>query len=177
MTTTGTTYDEAWTLHREDDKRRIQILRYGNQLEYCETECDGRTTGHEGYIDAPTMPAAVLGLIRAEMDRGYRLVAHEQYDPEQLLAYLSTEQALDIERARTASAEKLLAEATAERDQLRQAADADHRAAQRVREDWDAGRGQCDDCTCCTASGCRVGLGSTCPTDRLGDSVCPCTGE
>ena len=33
---------------------------------------------------------------------------------------------------------------------LRQLAAADH--AQRVREDWDSGRGQCDDCTCCTAS-------------------------
>jgi len=37
--------------------------------------------------------------------------------------------------------------------------------------------GQCEDCSCCIASGCHPGPGSTCPTDRLGDSVCPCTGE
>lgn len=38
-------------------------------------------------------------------------------------------------------------------------------------------RGQCEECSCCAASGCHPGPGSTCPTDRLGDSVCPCTGD
>lgn len=37
--------------------------------------------------------------------------------------------------------------------------------------------GQCEDCFCCTASGCHAGPDATCPTDRLGDSVCPCTGD
>lgn len=36
---------------------------------------------------------------------------------------------------------------------------------------------QCEDCFCCTAFGCHTGPDSTCPTDRLGDSVCPCTGD
>lgn len=38
-------------------------------------------------------------------------------------------------------------------------------------------RGGCEDCSCCVASGCHTGPGSICPTDRLGDSVCPCTGD
>lgn len=37
--------------------------------------------------------------------------------------------------------------------------------------------GPCEDCSCCTASGCHQGADSTCPTDRLGHSVCPCTGD
>lgn len=58
----------------------------------------------------------------------------------------------------------------------------DRDATRRVQDEFDAGRfvyrgGQCDDCSCCDAAGCRMGLGSTCPTDRLGDSVCPCTGD
>lgn len=42
----------------------------------------------------------------------------------------------------------------------------------------DAGRppaGPCEDCSCCIASGCHQGPDSTCPTDRLGHCVCPCT--
>lgn len=34
----------------------------------------------------------------------------------------------------------------------------------------------CHGCTCCTAEECHRGEGSGCPTDSLGDSVCPCTG-
>ena len=37
--------------------------------------------------------------------------------------------------------------------------------------------GPCEDCSCCTAAGCHTGPDSTCPTDRLGDSACPCTGD
>jgi hypothetical protein len=122
VTTTGTTYDEAWTLHREDDKRRIQILRYGNQLEYCETERDGRTTGHEGYIDAPTMQAAVLDLIRAEQQRGYRLVAHEQYDPEQLAVYLEAAHASERQLAAADRMQDLTHEILAEQPDLSDAA-------------------------------------------------------
>ena len=61
---------------------------------------------------------------------------------------------------------------------LKLAEDADRAAARRVRAEWDAGRppaGPCEDCSCCTASGCHQGPDSTCPTDRLGHSVCPCT--
>jgi len=170
-----TSYLERWDLAKEG--YRVAILRDGDTLEWRETTADGCTTGRGATLEHVTMPTAALNLISSFMGEGYEFAGHEQYDPGQLLAYLSTEQALDIERARTASAEKLLAEARAELEQLRQAAATDHQAAHRVREDWDAGRGQCDDCTCCTASGCRVGLGSTCPTDRLGDSVCPCTGD
>lgn len=57
---------------------------------------------------------------------------------------------------------------------------ADREAAQRVHAEWQAPSaptGQCDDCTCCVASGCHTGPGSTCPTNQLGDSVCPCTGD
>lgn len=57
---------------------------------------------------------------------------------------------------------------------------ADREAAQSVRAEWDAGRqtsGQCEDCSCCIASGCNTGPLSTCPTNVLGDSVCPCTGD
>jgi len=39
----------------------------------------------------------------------------------------------------------------------------------------DAGSGECGDCTCCSATGCHRGGGADCPTDVLGDSVCPCT--
>lgn len=68
----------------------------------------------------------------------------------------------------------------AELGQYRLIETADREAAQRVRDEWEAGRqptGQCEDCTCCTASGCHTGPGSTCPTNQLGDSVCPCTGD
>lgn len=33
----------------------------------------------------------------------------------------------------------------------------------------------CGDCMCCTAEGCRMGPDSTCPTNQLGESQCPCT--
>lgn len=33
----------------------------------------------------------------------------------------------------------------------------------------------CDSCTCCYSSGCHSREGSECPTDSLGDSICPCT--
>lgn len=36
--------------------------------------------------------------------------------------------------------------------------------------------GPCPECSCCVAFGCHTGPGSLCPTDALGDSVCPCTG-
>lgn len=39
---------------------------------------------------------------------------------------------------------------------------------------WHAS-GPCEDCSCCTATGCHQGPDATCPTDRLGHSVCPCT--
>lgn len=61
---------------------------------------------------------------------------------------------------------------------LKLAEDADRAAARRVRTEWDAGRppaGPCEDCSCCIATGCHQGPDSTCPTDRLGHSVCPCT--
>lgn len=45
-----------------------------------------------------------------------------------------------------------------------------------VAHDGDYEPGGCDDCTCCTFHGCRLGPGSTCPTDELGESTCPCTG-
>lgn len=34
----------------------------------------------------------------------------------------------------------------------------------------------CDGCTCCYAHGCHTRDGSECPTNTIGDSVCPCTG-
>ncbi len=41
--------------------------------------------------------------------------------------------------------------------------------------------GQCEDCFCCTAAGCRNGpggpVGQHCPSNDLGESVCPCTGD
>lgn len=61
---------------------------------------------------------------------------------------------------------------------LKLAEDADRAAARRVRTEWDAGHpptGPCEDCSCCIASGCHQGPDATCPTDRLGHSVCPCT--
>lgn len=60
--------------------------------------------------------------------------------------------------------------AGAERDQLRA-------ELERLRHGAEAPSGRCEDCGCCTAPGCRTGTDSTCPTDRLGDSVCPCTGD
>jgi hypothetical protein len=33
----------------------------------------------------------------------------------------------------------------------------------------------CDGCGCCTHEGCHRFADATCPTDSLGDSVCPCT--
>lgn len=47
---------------------------------------------------------------------------------------------------------------------------------ERVEVTWTT-NGQCEDCFCCTAAGCHTEPGSTCPTGRLGDSVCPCTGD
>jgi hypothetical protein len=35
--------------------------------------------------------------------------------------------------------------------------------------------GQCEGCGCCNASGCHRGPDSLCPTNSLGESVCPCT--
>jgi hypothetical protein len=35
----------------------------------------------------------------------------------------------------------------------------------------------CDGCGCCTHDGCHRFADATCPTDSLGDSVCPCTEE
>lgn len=32
--------------------------------------------------------------------------------------------------------------------------------------------GTCDDCSCCTTAQCREGH---CPTNSIGDSICPCT--
>lgn len=40
-----------------------------------------------------------------------------------------------------------------------------------------AATGRCEDCFCCIASGCHTRPDSTCPTNSLGDSVCPCTGD
>jgi hypothetical protein len=36
--------------------------------------------------------------------------------------------------------------------------------------DW-----MCDDCNCCSREGCHRFDDSTCPTNSIGDSVCPCT--
>jgi hypothetical protein len=33
----------------------------------------------------------------------------------------------------------------------------------------------CGGCTCCSAEECYRGAYSRCPTDSLGDSICPCT--
>lgn len=41
--------------------------------------------------------------------------------------------------------------------------------------DYDDRHYECDGCMCCSASGCNSGPDSLCPTDRLGDSACPCT--
>lgn len=38
-----------------------------------------------------------------------------------------------------------------------------------------APRGECEGCGCCTASGCHRWPDSVCPTNSLGESVCPCT--
>lgn len=68
----------------------------------------------------------------------------------------------------------------ADYQRLKLAEDTDRAAARRVRTEWDAGRpptGPCEDCSCCTVTGCHQGPDSTCPTDRLGHSVCPCTGD
>jgi len=69
----------------------------------------------------------------------------------------------------------------AQLERLRPAEDADRGAAQAVRADWDADRGQCEDCFCCTAAGCRNGpggpIGRRCPSNDSGESVCPCTGD
>lgn len=39
----------------------------------------------------------------------------------------------------------------------------------------------CEDCSCCTDLGCRNGpggpVGQRCPSNDLGESVCPCTGD
>jgi hypothetical protein len=35
--------------------------------------------------------------------------------------------------------------------------------------------GGCDGCSCCTHAGCHRFADATCPTNGLGDSVCPCT--
>jgi hypothetical protein len=35
----------------------------------------------------------------------------------------------------------------------------------------------CNGCGCCTHEGCHRFADATCPTDSLGDSVCPCTEE
>ncbi len=52
--------------------------------------------------------------------------------------------------------------------------------AEAGREEWAAGRG-CEDCSCCTAEGCRNGadgpIGQRCPSNSLGESICPCTGD
>jgi hypothetical protein len=34
---------------------------------------------------------------------------------------------------------------------------------------------ECEGCGCCNAAGCHRGPGSTCPSNSIGDSVCPCT--
>jgi hypothetical protein len=34
---------------------------------------------------------------------------------------------------------------------------------------------ECDGCTCCSSQGCTRDERSECPTDSLGDSICPCT--
>ena len=49
-------------------------------------------------------------------------------------------------------------------------------------QDWAADDGNwedsgCDDCFCCSFGRCNSGPDSDCPTDRLGDSACPCTCE
>lgn len=36
-------------------------------------------------------------------------------------------------------------------------------------------RGECEGCGCCSRAGCNRLADSTCPTNSLGDSVCPCT--
>lgn len=38
-----------------------------------------------------------------------------------------------------------------------------------------AARGECEGCGCCSQAGCHRFADATCPTDSLGDSVCPCT--
>lgn len=38
-----------------------------------------------------------------------------------------------------------------------------------------AEQGECGGCGCCTQAGCHRFADATCPTDSLGDSVCPCT--
>jgi hypothetical protein len=35
--------------------------------------------------------------------------------------------------------------------------------------------GGCEGCGCCSRQGCHRFADATCPTDSLGDSVCPCT--
>ena len=47
-----------------------------------------------------------------------------------------------------------------------------------LRRDRDArqsGSGECEGCGCCSQAGCHRFADATCPTDSLGDSVCPCT--
>jgi hypothetical protein len=34
---------------------------------------------------------------------------------------------------------------------------------------------ECEGCGCCSAAGCHRGPDSLCPTNSLGESVCPCT--
>lgn len=34
---------------------------------------------------------------------------------------------------------------------------------------------ECEGCGCCTRAGCHRGADATCPTNSVGDSVCPCT--
>ncbi len=61
-----------------------------------------------------------------------------------------------------------------ELNRLRLIEEHDRSAARRVAAEWAAG-GQCGACGCCIASGCHRFADSTCPTDQLGDSICPCT--
>jgi hypothetical protein len=82
-----TSFLERWMLAK--DNLRVEILRDDDTLEWVETTSDGRTTGNGGSAYAITMPTTVLDAIRAHTAEGYELVAHEQYDGEQLAAYLA----------------------------------------------------------------------------------------
>jgi hypothetical protein len=98
-----TSFLERWMLAK--DNLRVEILRDGDTLEWVETTNDGRTTGNGGSAYAITMPTTVLDVIRAHTAEGYELVAHEQYDGEQLAKYLESADEAETLRRQLEAAE------------------------------------------------------------------------
>lgn len=84
----------------------------------------------------------------------------------------------DAARARDALTEPWALERAhaAELERLRPWAEAGMQAA-REASARDAQTRTCDDCFCCNQARCHPGPGSSCPTNSLGESVCPCTGD